>query len=164
MQRSEQWFRQRRGKLTASNLGQAVGLAPWGSPQALAAQLRKDVAPAEDANKPVDAEPKRKHNPALARGTNKEPNGVLEYVSAMGTHVEPTGFWAHPDLDWLGGSPDGLLGTDGLLEIKCPCSRKLYPVIPPTSLPTKPLLRRSTPCVSLDPSRIAASRPTAPAR
>jgi len=140
MQRSEQWFRQRRGKLTASNLGQAVGLTPWGSPQALAAQLRKDVEPAEDADKPMEPkepqEPKepnvlKRKNPALAWGTNKEPNGVLEYVSATGTHVEPTGFWAHADLDWLGGSPDGLLGTDGLLEIKCPYSRKVYPELPP---------------------------------
>jgi predicted phage-related endonuclease len=26
----------------------------------------------------------------------------------------------HPDINWLGASPDRLVGEDGLLEIKCP--------------------------------------------
>jgi putative phage-type endonuclease len=135
MQRTEYWFRQRRGKLTASNLGQAVGMTPWGSPQALTAQLRLDQHPAEDADKPSDDpllhKPTKKSNPALSWGTNKEPCGVLEYVTATGTHVEPTGFWTHADLDWMGGSSDGLLGSDGILEIKCPYSRRLYAEVPP---------------------------------
>ncbi|KAJ1640940.1 hypothetical protein T492DRAFT_854033 [Pavlovales sp. CCMP2436] len=69
----EYWFRQRRGKLTASNLGQ----------EALAAQLRQDTKPPEDADKPPGEQKKR--NQTLAWGTKKEPCGVLEYVTATGS-------------------------------------------------------------------------------
>jgi putative phage-type endonuclease len=131
MQRSEHWFRQRRGKLTASNMGQAVGLTPWGSPNALASSLRRDTEPVDiDKPKAADA-PARKPNPALSWGTDKEPSGLLEYVSMTGRHAAPTGFWQHSELDWIGGSPDGLVGEDGLLEIKCPYSRKVYAELPP---------------------------------
>ncbi len=127
MQRTEEWFRQRRGKLTASALGQATGLVPWGSPNALAVALRKDAMP-KDVDKPAAA---RATAGPLAWGTDNEPNGLLEYMIVSGETVEDTGFWRHPHLDWFGGSPDGLVGTEGLVEIKCPYTRKCYEAIPP---------------------------------
>jgi exodeoxyribonuclease (lambda-induced) len=126
MQRTEQWHRLRRGKLTASNMGQAVGLTPWGSPRRLAETIRADREP-EDADKPAK---KQKRSIVLEHGTNNEPNGLLEYMVASGNTVEETGYWQHDALDWVGGSPDGLIGADGLVEIKCPFSRRLYDEVP----------------------------------
>lgn len=37
-----------------------------------------------------------------------------------GSDVALTGFVEHPVVKWLGASPDGLVGDDGLVEIKCP--------------------------------------------
>jgi hypothetical protein len=34
--------------------------------------------------------------------------------------VEKAGFVQHPTIEWLGASPDGFVGDDGLVEIKCP--------------------------------------------
>ena len=47
----------------------------------------------------------------------------------MGVSVEPAGFVVHPRLSFIGATPDGLVGEDGLLEIKCPLHRL------PTSIP-----------------------------
>lgn len=58
--------------------------------------------------------------PAMQRGTDLEPEARDLYVKETGNQVEETGFWQHPELDFVGASPDGLVGDDGLLEIKCP--------------------------------------------
>lgn len=52
-------------------------------------------------------------------GVDQEPRARLAYEIRTGLLVEETGFWVHPSLDWLGASPDGLVG-EGLLELKCP--------------------------------------------
>jgi putative phage-type endonuclease len=52
-------------------------------------------------------------------GKEMEPRAREEYEEHSGSIVACTGFWVHPELDWLGASPDGLIGSDGLVEIKC---------------------------------------------
>ena len=126
MQRTDEWFRQRRGKLTASNMGQAIGLTPWGSPKALAKALAADEEPT-DIEKAVIKKPAAG---PLVWGTTMEPNGLLEYMACTGKVVEETGFWQHAHLDWIGGSPDGLIGTDGIVEVKCPYTKKCYAEVP----------------------------------
>ena len=37
--------------------------------------------------------------------------------------MDPAGFVVHPRLSFIGATPDGLVGEDGLLEIKCPVQR-----------------------------------------
>src|SRR6185436_9633504 len=41
-----------------------------------------------------------------------------------GNLVMPTGFYDHPRIDMFGGTPDGLLAPDGLIETKCPTPGK----------------------------------------
>ena len=36
--------------------------------------------------------------------------------------MQDGGFAIHPKLEWFGASPDGLVGDEGLIEIKCPKS------------------------------------------
>jgi len=55
----------------------------------------------------------------MQRGTELEPLARDEYVFVTGTHVEQVAFIDHPTLDYAGVSPDGLIGSDGVLEIKC---------------------------------------------
>lgn len=57
---------------------------------------------------------------AMIWGTETEPLARLAYEAKTGEPVFETGFNAHPKIDWCGGSPDGLVGEDGLIEIKCP--------------------------------------------
>ena len=59
-------------------------------------------------------------NAAMERGTELEPFARAAYEIRFGRIVEETGFIKHPKIEWSGASPDGLVGDDGLLEIKCP--------------------------------------------
>jgi predicted phage-related endonuclease len=53
-------------------------------------------------------------------GTETEPLGRAEYEIRTGQMVEQVGFINHPKIKMFGGSPDGLVGKDGGIEIKCP--------------------------------------------
>lgn len=63
-------------------------------------------------------------NDATRWGTANESNGILAYSAHTGNLVDNTGLHVHPHTCWLAGSPDGLIGTEGLLEVKCPYWRK----------------------------------------
>lgn len=53
-------------------------------------------------------------------GVDNEPNAKHAYMLATGSEITPCGFALPDGTDAYGGSPDGLIGDDGMLEIKCP--------------------------------------------
>ena len=53
-------------------------------------------------------------------GTDMEPNAKYAYTHQTGREVQDVGFILPDGTDAYGGSPDGLVGDDGLIEIKCP--------------------------------------------
>lgn len=55
----------------------------------------------------------------MDRGTEEEPNAILCYERKNSVDVARVGFVMRDDGS-AGGSPDGLVGDDGGLEIKCP--------------------------------------------
>jgi len=116
LQGTEQWFKEREGKLTASAFGQAAGLGP-GSRQQLWRRLMKLEEFVGNA--------------ATDWGTEHEPIALDAYQVATGSLADLVGFVPHPTMDWLGCSPDLLVGAKGMGEIKCPVSQALYPEIPP---------------------------------
>jgi len=114
-QRTEQWFKDREGKLTASQFGQAAGLAP-GSRQ----QLWRRINGLETFE----------GNEATKWGEEHEPIALTDYEDLQQIKVEQTGFVPHPEHEWLGGSPDFLIGLEGVGEIKCPFSKEIPKEIP----------------------------------
>lgn len=110
-QKSKEWFDARRGKLTGSNVGAALGLNPWKTPDDLIRQMVREYH---------GAEPEFTGNAATEYGNLHEPLAVMEYMGKTGLHPEETGFHVHPEYDWLGASPDALIEDDGILEVKCP--------------------------------------------
>lgn len=114
-QLSKEWFEARKGKLTASNAGAALGINPWKKPDDLIRQMVRDFH---------GAEKEFVSNIATLWGQQHEPLAVLDYMSETGRMVDEAGFYTHPEHDWLGASPDGFVGDDGLLEIKCPFSMR----------------------------------------
>lgn len=50
--------------------------------------------------------------------TEQEARTVYEFET--GNVVQEVGFVEHPNLPFAGASPDGLVGDDGIVEIKCP--------------------------------------------
>jgi hypothetical protein len=57
-------------------------------------------------------------NQAMQDGIDREVFARDRYVQEHG-EVEEVGFMQHPTLE-AGASPDGLVGEDGIIEIKCP--------------------------------------------
>ena len=113
------WFNARKGKVTASRFGAAAGICPYTS-RAKALRLQ------------LGTEEWKGNMDACAWGTKNEVNAVKDYMIRTGNVVTHMGFALHPAYDWLGGSPDGLVGTDGMIEVKCPfIVQKCHAVIPP---------------------------------
>lgn len=106
-QRTDEWHKARAGRLTGSNFSSALGLSPYKSRQKLWRQLT--------GREPADAE-----NFAMQWGTENEPKAIDWYEIESGNIVAPVGFIQHPDHDWCGVSPDGLVGSVGAIECKCP--------------------------------------------
>lgn len=61
-------------------------------------------------------------NAAMQRGIELEAEARDAYSFERGDAVQECGYIQHPTIPHCGASPDGLLGDDGLLEIKCPAS------------------------------------------
>lgn len=110
-QRSPEWFEARRGLLTGSNIGAALGVNPWKKPDDLIRQMVREYH---------GAEPEFVGNAATEYGTAHESLALLDYEMETGNTVKECGFFVHPELDWIGASPDGLIDDDIVLEIKCP--------------------------------------------
>jgi len=62
--------------------------------------------------------PNKRTTAAMERGTQLEAEAREKYEADYEVEVQQVGFIALDD--WIGCSPDGLIGEDGLLEIKCP--------------------------------------------
>jgi hypothetical protein len=58
-------------------------------------------------------------------GLQHENDAKFEYVERTGRQIEEVGFCIPDHTDAYGCSPDGLVGTDGLIEIKCPAPETL---------------------------------------
>jgi len=67
-------------------------------------------------------------NDHMQRGTELEPEARLMYEMYTGNEVEEVGFILH-DSGEFGCSPDGLVGVDGGLEIKCPSATTMFKYI-----------------------------------
>lgn len=57
---------------------------------------------------------------AMQWGVDNEPLARAEYEVKTGGFVDQVTFVEHPSIEMFGCSPDGLIGEDGLVEIKCP--------------------------------------------
>jgi exodeoxyribonuclease (lambda-induced) len=56
----------------------------------------------------------------MQHGLDHEGAAKLAYTEVTGNAVLPSGFMLHPTLEYCGATPDGFVGDDGLIEIKCP--------------------------------------------
>jgi putative phage-type endonuclease len=76
-------------------------------------------------------------NAAMEWGTTNEPGARDAYSAKTGELVEEVGFFDHPTIAMSGASPDGAVGVDGLVEIKCPSTSTHLDYIYDRKVPTK---------------------------
>ncbi len=118
-QRTEEWRQQRCGKFTGSRFADVLArnkrtgekLKAWHD---LVWQIVVERMTGEPVEGPQGF--------ALEWGKDVEPFARQAYELETGLSVEESEFIQHPKLEFVGCSPDGLVSTDGGLEMKCPKS------------------------------------------
>lgn len=118
-QRTKEWYAARLGKLTASRLSDALDITKKGEEGAKRQNYRLELLAERFTGLPVEFF----ETAAMRWGTDCEPLARAAYEAETGNLVTEVGFIDHPSLEWAGASPDGLVGDDGLLEIKCPTTQ-----------------------------------------
>jgi putative phage-type endonuclease len=116
-QGTPEWLELRRGKVTASRVADILAKTKTGTSVSrqnylieLALQrITKTIEPSYT-------------NAAMEWGTATEPQARVSYEVHTNNFVDQVPFIDHPTIQEFGCSPDGLVGADGLLEIKCPSS------------------------------------------
>jgi putative phage-type endonuclease len=114
-QRSDEWFKARAGKVTASRISDVVAKTKTGYGASRANYMAQIIADR------LSGEPQSTFtNAAMQWGTETEPMARAAYEFEYGVDVAEVGFLVHPEIEMAGASPDGIIGDDGLIEIKCP--------------------------------------------
>lgn len=111
-QGTPEWMALRLGKVTASRLSDVAMKKTTAGYQNYKAQLI--------AERLTGTPPESYSNAAMQWGTEKEPDARAAYSFLHSVEVAEIGFVDHPAIEWAGASPDGLVGIEGLVEIKCP--------------------------------------------
>jgi putative phage-type endonuclease len=115
IQGSDEWKRLRLGKVTASRVADIVAKTKSGYSAGRANYMAQLIA-----ERLTDTPAETYTNAAMMHGTETEPEARNAYCFYQGVTVEEVAFVPHPKIDQAGCSPDGLVGSDGLVEIKCP--------------------------------------------
>ena len=108
IQGSEEWYEARLGFVTASNFHKVLSKKSGRG-------LYMDKITAERAWGVREVDYSNKN---MEHGSETEAEARRWYEMANDCKVEQVGFVMRDE--WVGGSPDGLVGEDGIIEIKCP--------------------------------------------
>jgi len=114
-QGTPEWFAQRLGKVTASRVADIIAKTKTGAAASRGNYMAQLVAerltgqPAESFK-----------SAAMQFGTDTEPMARMAYETQIGMLVDEVAMIPHPTIEMSGASPDGLVGHEGLVEIKCP--------------------------------------------
>jgi len=110
-QKSPEWIAIRAPRVGASQLGDWMAVGVKGQPLKARADLEGEIAFAKAFNQPMS----RYVNGAMQEGIDNEDFMAEQYATKFGVTVDTCGCFYN---EHFVASPDRLVGTDGLLEIK----------------------------------------------
>jgi putative phage-type endonuclease len=131
-QRTAEWFAARLGKATASKIADVVAKTKSG-PSASRANYAAQLVAERLTGTPTETFT----NGAMQWGTDTEAEARDAYRQHTLNEVGECGFIDHPTIAMSGASPDGLIGDDGLLELKCPNTATHIATLLGKSVPAK---------------------------
>ena len=113
LQRSDDWYAERCGKVTASRVKDLNAKPSKGKAlNALGLTILAERLTGVQKETPT--------NSAMQWGIDNEPHAIAAYENETGFFVNGTGLIDHPFIEMFGASPDGLVGENGQIEVKCP--------------------------------------------
>lgn len=137
-QRTDEWFQQRLGKVTASRISDVIAKTKTGvstSRQNYLVQLVSERLTDKKGDSFV--------NQAMLDGIERESAARELYMQSKGVSVTEVGFFDHPVIKNSGASPDGAVNAEeegkyaGLIEIKCPIETTHTNTLMSKSVPSK---------------------------
>jgi putative phage-type endonuclease len=115
-QRTPEWYEVRRFLMTASDAAGALGIPAFKGQRNVRESLLKQKVSGTFTG-----------NHMTRWGQDNEDQVRERAMQAVGEIAWEVGLVVHPELTWLGASPDGVTNTGRLIEIKCPYKRKPIP-------------------------------------
>jgi putative phage-type endonuclease len=131
-QRTSDWRAARLGKATSSRIADIVARTKSGY-----STSRANYAAQLVCERLTGVATETYQSSAMAWGIEKEPEARRLYAFEQDVTVRSAGFLDHPTLAMSGASPDGLVGEDGLVEIKCPITATHLDTVLGRSIPGK---------------------------
>lgn len=132
IQRTEEWHAQRLGKATGSRIADIIARTKTGWGASRANYMAELVA-----ERLTGAPTVGYVNQAMQHGIDTEAEARSVYEFMRDTEVVEVGFVDHPSINMSGASPDGLIGQDGLVELKCPTTATQIETLLGSSVPSK---------------------------
>lgn len=114
-QRTEEWFNIRLGKVTGSRVADVMARTKTGFSASRTNYMYELLV-----ERMTGKRQEGYTNAAMQHGIDFEPVARAAYEGVISGLVHEVGFVSHSALPDFGCSPDGLVGSDGLVEIKCP--------------------------------------------
>jgi putative phage-type endonuclease len=114
-QRTDEWHAARLGCCTGSRVHEVIAKTRSGYSSSRA-NYASELVCERLTGRPIE----RYRSRAMEVGTELEPEARSLYSLLNDVEVTEIGFVRHPHIDKAGCSPDGLIGENGLIEIKCP--------------------------------------------
>lgn len=114
-QRTEEWFTERLGKVTASRISDVLAKIKTGE-----ASARREYRMELVIDRLTGKRRETYCSASMQWGIDHEEEARLSYAFVTDRDVQLVGFLNHPDIPMAGASPDGLVDVDGIVEIKCP--------------------------------------------
>ena len=123
-QRSKEWFKVREGRFTASRISELLGVKGLGlTGESYAFEKACELVYGVDEEENFESFD-------MKRGTELEPIAFRKFKELKELeflNVQETSFFVFGEN--VGASPDGLVGQDAILEIKCPRSVKFFKLV-----------------------------------
>lgn len=117
------WLRQRAGHATASRFCDILAVSKKdGKPLKAREDYLMELVVEQITGEPIITA----SSYAMQWGTDSEPYARAAYEAATATMVREVGFAKHKVHKWVGASSDGLIGTNGGIEIKCPFNSAIH--------------------------------------
>lgn len=104
---SDIWILKRRKRITASMIGQICKMKPTTPCTSIIKTMLYSTFTGNDSTR---------------YGKSNEITALKEIANELNMAITPCGLFVDEDHCFLGSSPDGLIGDDGIVEIKCPSS------------------------------------------
>lgn len=122
-QGGDDWLRQRAGHATASRFCDILAVSKKdGKPLKARDDYMMELVVEQITGEPIISA----SSYAMQWGTDAEPYARAAYERATGSLVREVGFVKHKTHAWVGASSDGLVGTSGGIEIKCPFNSAVH--------------------------------------